>query len=140
MQVGSTDHLCSFPSGLTVQTSCTFFSETQKLPLCPGQSPASEGGSQGAGTFPLSWLPSTGAGPILIPFSISFCSFFLPGDVEIFLTFQKPEVFCQLYNRYSVRIILHVDLFLMFVGEGKLQVLLLFHSDRSPVCLFWRNV
>ena len=56
--------------------SCTFFSETQKLPLCPGQSPASEGGSQGAGTFPLSWLPSTGAGPILIPFSYFFLFFF----------------------------------------------------------------
>ena len=71
---------------------------------------------------------------------LSFCSVFLPGYVEIFLTFQKSEVFCQLYNRYSVRIILHVDLFLMFVGEGKLQVLLFFHPDGSPVCLFWRNV
>lgn len=81
----------------------------------------------------LSWLPSTGAGPILIPFSISFCSFSLPGYVEIFLTFHKSEVFCQLYNRYSENHSTCRFIFDVFVGEGKLPVY--YSSSRWLPCM-----
>ena len=69
--------------------------------------PASEGGSQGEGTLPLSQLPPRGAGPILIPFfSLSFrptrlcgdlsCSF---GCMRSFDSFQL--VFCENRSRCS---------------------------------------
>lgn len=53
------------------------------------------------------------------PDSFLFLLFFFPTRVcGDFQPFRSLEVFSsQLYNRYSVRIILHVDLFLMFVEK-----------------------
>ena len=69
------------------------YSKALKLPLIMADLSASEGTSEGAGTFPLLQLPPRGPGPILIPFSLfSFLSYPL---TEIFLVFQRYEVFCQ---------------------------------------------
>lgn len=47
------------------------------------------------GTFPPSQPPPWGTGLVPTPFSLFFFSFILTDYVEVFLPFQKSEVFCQ---------------------------------------------
>lgn len=73
---------------------------------------AGEGASQVEGTFPFSQLCPKGTGPV----PIHFC-FIIPGYVEIFLTIVGVWDILPAFSRYSVRIILHIGVFLMQLWE-----------------------
>ena len=84
-----------------------------KFPICPRRL-VGKGDSQGEGTFPLSQFPTRDA-PIPIPF-LPF-PFLLPGYMGIFLAALVVWDLLQAFSRYSVRIVLHVDVFLMYLWK-----------------------
>ena len=76
--------------------------------------PAHESDSLCEGTFPLSQFPTRDTLPILIPFSFSFI---LPGYLVIFLAVL---IICYLlpeFGSYSVTVVPHEDVFLMYLWE-----------------------
>ena len=115
-QGDDTEPLCWFLCFACHRPAAVLTSEPLKLPFCLGWSPHGEGASQGEGTFPLhSSLPRNKSCP-----DSSFC--FHPiwshGDLSCFFFFffvfwDPPPAF----SRYFVRIIPHVDVFLMYLWD-----------------------
>ena len=110
---------------------CALLQGSEATPLSPPMDRGTEGTSQCAETFPFSQLPPRGAGPFPIPFCLFFfCPAQLHGD---FLALLEVWSLPPAFSRRSVRVIPHVDVFLMYLwGEGELYVLLLRHVDPVP--------
>ena len=87
-------------------------------PSIPADLLTREGTSQGASFID----PSQGCrfcSDSCFSLSVSLFPFVLSGYMEIFLLFQKSEVFCLLptFSRFLIRIVSHVDGFLIYLWE-----------------------
>ena len=114
-----------------------------KLPLCPGWSPWGWGGLPGCRNISSFTTSSQGAGPVpdsvlTFFFSLFFCPTWLNGD---FLVLPKVWGLLPGFSRDSVRIVIHVDTFLMYLWEelsfmSCYSATILIHSSKNTFLFY----
>lgn len=106
---------CLPQTGLTVLLATSQHSPVKFL-FCPNWSPHQWGGFPGCGNFSYFSAPSQGCRSHPAS-SFFFFPFILPSYLEIFLVFSGVWGLLLVFSRFSVRIIPHIDAFLMYLWE-----------------------